>query len=162
MQSSPKMSDEPTRIIKKYPNRRIYDTQDSKYITLMDVRDMVVEGVDFKIVDAKSGDDLTRNVLLQIIIEQESAHNPLFTTDNLQNFIRYYGAGHQQGFSEFMNQSVAFFKQQQEQFSSSGSEMMEQNPVKVIADISQQNMEMWQNMQNAFFGQGKKSGDSKE
>ena len=156
------MSDEPTRIIKKYPNRRIYDTQDSKYITLMDVRDMVVEGLDFKIVDAKSGDDLTRNVLLQIIIEQESANNPLFTTDNLQNFIRYYGAGQQQGFSEFMNQSVAFFKQQQEQFSSSVSEMMEQNPVKVIADISQQNMEMWQNMQNAFFGQGKKSGDSKE
>ena len=156
------MSDEPTRIIKKYPNRRIYDTQDSKYITLMDVRDMVVEGLDFKIVDAKSGDDLTHNVLLQIIIEQESANNPLFTTDNLQNFIRYYGAGQQQGFSEFMNQSVAFFKQQQEQFSSSVSEMMEQNPVKVIADISQQNMEMWQNMQNAFFGQGKKSGESKE
>ena len=61
-----------------------------------------------------------------------------------------------------MNQSVAFFKQQQEQFSSSVSEMMEQNPVKVIADISQQNMEMWQKMQSAFFGQGKKSGDSKE
>ena len=162
MQKMPRMSDEPTRIIKKYPNRRIYDTQDSKYITLMDVRDMVVEGLDFKIVDAKSGDDLTRNVLLQIIIEQESANNPLFTTDNLQNFIRYYGAGQQQGFSEFMNQSVAFFKQQQEQFSSSVSEMMEQNPVKVIADISQQNMEMWQNMQNAFFGQGKKSGESKE
>ena len=156
------MSDEPTRIIKKYPNRRIYDTRDSKYITLMDVRDMVVDGEDFKIVDAKSGDDLTRNVLLQIIIEQESAHNPLFTTDNLQNFIRYYGAGNQQGFSEFMNQSVAFFRQQQEQFNSSVSEMMEQNPVKVIADISQQNMEMWQNMQNAFFGQGKKSGESKE
>jgi len=162
MQKMPRMSDESTRIIKKYPNRRIYDTHDSKYITLMDVRDMVVEGLDFKIVDAKSGDDLTRNVLLQIIIEQESAHNPLFTTDNLQNFIRYYGAGQQQGFSEFMNQSVAFFKQQQEQFSSSVSEMMEQNPVKVIADISQQNMEMWQNMQNAFFGQGKKSGESKE
>ena len=130
------MSDEPTRIIKKYPNRRIYDTRDSKYITLMDVRDMVVDGEDFKIVDAKNGDDLTRNVLLQIIIEQESAHNPLFTTDNLQNFIRYYGAGNQQGFSEFMNQSVAFFKQQQEQFSSSVSEMMEQNPVKVIAATS--------------------------
>jgi len=141
------------RIIKKYPNRRIYDTKESKYITLMDVRDMVIDGTEFKIVDAKSEKDITRSVLLQIIIEQESAKNPLFTTDNLQNFIRYYGANHQQGFSEFINQSVAFFQEQQNQFNASVSEMMEQNPVKVFADISQQNMEMWQQMQNAFFGQ---------
>ena len=105
---------EPT-VIKKYANRRLYHTGTSTYVTLDDLARMVKDGEDFVVHDAKSGDDLTRNVLLQIIIEQESDHNPLFTTDNLQNFIRYYGAGHQQGFSEFMNQSVAFFKQQQEQ-----------------------------------------------
>ena len=107
------MTEENIRIIKKYPNRRIYDTHDSKYITITDVRDMVVEGIEFKIIDAKSKKDITRNVLLQIIIEQESENNPLFSTDNLQNFIRYYGANQQKGFSEFMNQSLAFFQQQQ-------------------------------------------------
>ncbi len=140
------------RIIKKYPNRRIYDTKDSKYITINDVRDMVVEGVEFKIIDAKSKKDITRSVLLQIIIEQESETNPLFTTDNLQNFIRYYGANHQQGFSEFINQSLSFFQQQQNQFNSSVSEMIDNNPVKVFSDISKQNIEMWQQMQGALFG----------
>lgn len=147
------MADDDVRIIKKYPNRRIYDTQDSKYITINDVRDMVVEGAQFKIVDAKSGDDITRSVLLQIIIEQESETNPLFSTDNLQNFIRYYGENQQQAFSDFINQSVSFFQQQQQQFQSNMEEMMEQNPVKVWSDISKQNLEMWQQMQGAFFGQ---------
>ena len=147
------MSENNLRIIKKYPNRRIYDTQDSKYITINDVRDMVVDGVEFKIVDAKSGDDITRSVLLQIIIEQESETNPLFSTDNLQNFIRYYGENQQQAFSDFINQSVSFFQQQQQQFQSNMEEMLEQNPVKVWSDISKKNLEMWQQMQGAFFGQ---------
>ena len=144
--------DDDVRVIKKYPNRRIYDTQDSKYITINDVRDMVVQGVEFKIIDAKTKKDITRSVLLQIIIEQESETNPLFTTDNLQNFIRYYGANHQKGFSEFINQSLTFFQEQQNQFNSSVTEMMEQSPVKVFTDISKQNIEMWQQMQNAMFG----------
>ena len=146
------MSEETVRIIKKYPNRRIYDTQDSKYITIHDVRDMVVEGEEFLIVDAKTDEDITRSVLLQIIIEQESETNPLFTSDNLRNFIRYYGASQQQGFSDFINQSLNFFQQQQDQFRSNVSEMIEQSPVKVWSDISKQNMDMWQQMQGAFFG----------
>ena len=146
------MSEKTVRKIKKYPNRRIYDTRDSKYITIHDVRDMVVEGEEFLIVDAKTDEDITRSVLLQIIIEQESETNPLFTSDNLRNFIRYYGASQQQGFSDFINQSLNFFQQQQDQFRSNVSEMIEQSPVKVWSDISKQNMEMWQQMQGAFFG----------
>ena len=148
------MSDEAIRIIKKYPNRRIYDTKESKYITLMDVRDMVVAGESFKILDAKTEEDLTRSVLLQIIIEQESDTDPLFSTDNLQNFIRYYGESQRQGFSDFINQSMTFFQEQQAQFQNSMSEIMEQNPVKMWNDISKRNMEMWQNMQGAWFGGG--------
>ena len=148
------MSDESVRTIKKYPNRRIYDTHDSKYITINDVRDMVVNGIEFKVIDTQSKKDITRSILLQIIIDQESESDPLFSTDNLQNFIRYYGENQQQGFSDFINQSLAFFQQQQEQFQSNMSDIMENNPVKVWSDISKQNMEMWQQMQGAFFGQG--------
>ena len=146
------MSKPEPRIIKKYPNRRIYDTHDSKYITVSDVREMVVNGVDFQIIDAQSEKDITRSVLLQIIIEQESESNPLFSTDNLQNFIRYYGENQRQGFSDFINQSLSFFQQQQDQFQSSMNDMMEGNPVKMWSDISKQNLDMWQNMQDALFG----------
>ena len=156
------MSKEEIRIIKKYPNRRIYDTKDSKYITITNVRDMVVEGVEFQIIDAKTKKDITRSVLLQIIIEQESDSNPLFTTDNLQNFIRYYGANQHQGFSEFINQSVTFFQQQQNQFNSSVSGIMEQNPVKLLNELSNQNMEMWKTMQSAIFGQTKSDKDQEK
>lgn len=149
------MNDKSVRTIKKYPNRRIYDTHDSKYITINDVRDMVVNGIEFKVIDTQSKKDITRSILLQIIIDQESESDPLFSTDNLQNFIRYYGENQQQGFSDFINQSLAFFQQQQEQFQSNMSDIMENNPVKIWSDISKQNMEMWQQMQGAFFGQGK-------
>ncbi len=67
-----------TRLIKKYPNRRLYDTRTSSYITLVDVRDLVLEHEEFQVVDAKTGDDLTRSILLQIILEEESAGIPLF------------------------------------------------------------------------------------
>ena len=146
------MTEETVRTIKKYPNRRIYDTQDSKYITVSDVRDMVVAGTNFKIIDAKTKKDITRSVLLQIIIEQESETNPLFSTDNLQNFIRYYGENQQHGFSDFINQSLSFFQNQQDQFSSSVSEMIDHSPVKAWSEISRKNMEMWQQMQGAIFG----------
>ncbi len=150
------MSDESVRTNKKYQNRRIYDTHDSKYNTINDVRDMVVNGIEFKVIDTQSKKDITRSILLQIIIDQESESDPLFSTDNLQNFIRYYGENQQQGFSDFINQSLSFFQRQQEQFQSNMSDIMENNPVKVWSDISKQNMEMWQQMQGAFFGQGKK------
>ena len=69
----------PIRIIKKYPNRRLYDTANSGYITLADVKQMVLEHIDFQVIDAKSGDDLTRSILLQIILEEESAGVPMFS-----------------------------------------------------------------------------------
>ena len=115
----------------------------------------MVNGIEFKVIDTQSKKDITRSILLQIIIDQESESDPLFSTDNLQNFIRYYGENQQQGFSDFINQSLTFFQRQQEQFQSNMSDIMENNPVKVWSDISKQNMEMWQQMQGAFFGQGK-------
>ncbi len=79
------------RIIKKYPNRRLYDTKSSAYITLTEVRQLVMDGVSFAVVDAKTGDDLTRSILLQIILEQEANGSPMFTAPVLSNVIRFYG-----------------------------------------------------------------------
>src|SRR5258705_2412824 len=82
---------EPARLIKKYPNRRLYDTKTSVYITLADVKKLVVSGEEFQVVDAKTGEDLTRSILLQIILEEETAGAPMFSSDVLTQFIRSYG-----------------------------------------------------------------------
>ncbi len=148
--------EEGVRVIKKYPNRRIYDTHTSKYIKIDDIREMIVEGIPFVVLDSKSGDDVTRSVLLQLIIEQESETNPLFTTENLKTFIRYYGQVPHKPFSEFMDQSLSFFKHQQEQFSDSFSDMMQNNPMKAFTEMSKKNMEMWQKMSDGYFGKDKK------
>jgi polyhydroxyalkanoate synthesis repressor PhaR len=79
------------RVIKKYPNRRLYDTETSTYITLTEVKDLVMKGLAFEVRDAKTGDDLTRSILLQIILEEETAGAPLFTEAALANIIRFYG-----------------------------------------------------------------------
>lgn len=155
------MSEETIRIIKKYPNRRVYDTQESKYIKIDDIRTMVTDGVMFKVIDSKTKDDVTRSVLLQIILEQESESNPLFTSDNLKHFIKYYGQEQQVQFSEYMNQSLAFFHQQQEQFNIGMQEFMSRNPVNVFSDMTKKNAEIWSNMQNAFFNQMSEKTDKK-
>jgi polyhydroxyalkanoate synthesis repressor PhaR len=79
------------RVLKKYPNRRLYDTQSSAYITLADVKAMVLAQQAFEVRDAKSGEDLTRSILLQIILEEESGGLPIFSTQMLEQIIRFYG-----------------------------------------------------------------------
>ncbi len=78
-------------VIKKYPNRRLYDTSSSAYITLVEIKDMVVAHEKFVVLDAKTGEDLTRSILLQIILEEESGGLPLFSAQSLSNLIRFYG-----------------------------------------------------------------------
>jgi len=79
------------RLIKKYPNRRLYDTQTSTYITLADVKQLVIDQEEFQVIDAKSSEDLTRPILLQIILEEEQAGMPMFTSPVLSQIIRFYG-----------------------------------------------------------------------
>ena len=105
------MSDEEKRVIKKYPNRRLYDTSESKYVTLNDVRKLVLDGVSFCVIDKKSGDDITRNILLQIIIEQEDEGEPLFTTDVLEQLIGFYGNSVQGVAGDFIGQSLNMFRE---------------------------------------------------
>jgi len=84
-------SDTPKRVIKKYPNRRLYDTDTSSYITLAEIKRLVMESESFMVRDAKSGEDLTRSILLQIILEEEANGSPMFTAPVLSNIIRFYG-----------------------------------------------------------------------
>ena len=89
--NSTKDSKPSQRVIKKYPNRRLYDTDTSTYITLAEIKQLVMDSEIFAVVDAKTGDDLTRSILLQIILEEEANGSPMFTTPVLSNIIRFYG-----------------------------------------------------------------------
>src|SRR3982751_6320255 len=105
-----------TRLIKQYPNRRLYDTKTSSYITLADVKQMVHRQEDFQVIDAKSGEDLTRAILLQIILEEESGGVPMFSSDLLANIIRYYGHAMQGLMGSYLERSIHAFHEAQKRF----------------------------------------------
>jgi polyhydroxyalkanoate synthesis repressor PhaR len=102
------------RIIKKYPNRRLYDTATSSYITLADVKKLVLENVNFKVVDAKTSDELTRAILLQIIIDEEAGGVPMFSSDMLSQIIRFYGHAMQGMMGTFLEKNIQTFMQIQQ------------------------------------------------
>jgi polyhydroxyalkanoate synthesis repressor PhaR len=102
------------RLIKKYPNRRLYDTQASAYITMVDVKQLVLSGEEFAVVDAKSGEDLTRSILLQIILEEESGGIPMFSTPVLMQIIRFYGNAMQGVMGSYLEKNIQAFMEIQE------------------------------------------------
>ena len=110
----------PVRVLKKYPNRRLYDTQASAYVTLADVKAMVLAGEAFEVRDAKSGEDLTRSILLQIILEEESAGAPMFSSDMLQQIIRFYGQALQAPMQDLMARNLQAVAELQKQFAGGG------------------------------------------
>src|SRR5271156_6247300 len=97
------------RVIKKYPNRRLYDTVESRYITLADVRRLVVEKIDLVVVDKKNNADITRSILLQVIAEQEHLPEPILTQDFMVNIIRSYGSNTQSSVSGHLEQTLKQF-----------------------------------------------------
>ena len=103
------------RVIKKYPNRRLYDTVESRYITLGDVRRLVIEKIDFVVVDKKNSADITRSILLQVIAEQEHLPDPMLTPEFLVNVIRSYGSVGQSQVSAHLEQSLRQFLNQHPQ-----------------------------------------------
>ena len=100
---------EALRVIKKYPNRRLYDTDTSTYITLTEVRQLVMDSAPFVVRDAKTGDDLTRSILLQIILEEEAGGAPMFTEAVLGNIIRFYGHAMQGFMGSYLEKNVQVF-----------------------------------------------------
>jgi polyhydroxyalkanoate synthesis repressor PhaR len=104
------------RVLKKYPNRRLYDTQTSGYITLADVKQMVLEAKPFEVRDAKSGDEITRSILLQIILEEEGGGLPMFTTPALAQIIRFYGHAMQGMMGAYLEKNLQTFVELQQRF----------------------------------------------
>ena len=135
------------RVIKKYPNRRLYDTELSRYITLANIRELVMSGVSFQVIDTNSNEDLTRSILLQIMLEEESGGEPLFSSTKLSQIIRFYGGTTQSIFTRYLEESLSLFVQQQEQLKN----LAGTNPIQTMTDMAQHNMEMWSDMQRNFF-----------
>jgi polyhydroxyalkanoate synthesis repressor PhaR len=109
------------RVIKKYPNRRLYDTDTSSYITLAEVKALVMENEPFVVRDAKSNDDLTRSILLQIILEEETAGVPIFTEQVLANIIRFYGHSMQDFMGSYLEKNVQIFMDLQQKMTEQSS-----------------------------------------
>ncbi len=98
-----------THLIKKYANRRLYDTQKSAYITLEDLKQYVLNFIPFIVIDAKTKQDVTKSSLIQIIFELEATHNPLFTEETLEYIIRFYGNPLQSTFREYLEKVSSLF-----------------------------------------------------
>lgn len=139
------------RLIKKYPNRRLYDTDISSYITLDDVRKLALSQVDFKIVDARSKENITRSILLQIIMEQEEDGEPIFTEEVLAQMIRFYGDSLQGAVSNFFEKSFRMFVEQQDALGSQVQNMIVKDPINYMRDLTEKNMAMWREIQDGFF-----------
>ncbi len=123
------------RIIKKYPNRRLYDTETSTYITLAEVKDLVLQYKEFQVQDAKSGEDLTRAILLQIILEEESGGVPMFSTDMLANIIRYYGHSMQGLMGSYLERSIHAFHEAQKRFQEQAQVLIPKVPADAFTNI---------------------------
>ena len=141
-----------TRIIKKYPNRRLYDTEESKYVTLYDLRELVISQKEFAVIDQKSEEDITRSVLLQIILEQEEKEgDPLFSAELLHKLIGIYGNPNQQLAGNFLNKTIEMFCEQQKILNAQMEEAITSNPMSaLITKMTKTNMEIWKEMQENF------------
>ena len=152
------MSEQP-RLIKKYPNRRLYDTKTSAYITLSDVKDLVLAFENFKVVDAKSGEDLSRSILLQIILEEETGGVPLFTTELLAQVIRFYGHAMQGMLGKYLENNIKAFTDMQAKLQEQVRSVYGENAV-VSQDLWAQFLNFqgpaMQSMMGAYMEQSKK------
>ena len=154
------------RIIKKYPNRRLYDTVESRYITLADVRRLVQDKVDFVVVDKKTQEDITRSILLQVISDQEHEGEPMMSQDFLAQVIRAYGGNMPGMVGDYLEQSLKLFTNQQAQLRERLRSMVGMDPMSAMTNLAQDNFQRWRQMQDAFFqsmtGTGRSREDEKE
>jgi len=132
------------RLLKKYPNRRLYDTETSSYVTLSQVSDLVRQGEDIQILDSDSEEDITRSVLLQIILEMEAKDEPLLSANVLSDLIRFYGNTMPDFFSSYLQDSLSMFAQQQQQLQKSFTA----NPIDALSKMTENNLAAWNQMQN--------------
>ena len=136
----------PARVIRKYANRRLYDATASRHVTLEDLRRLIAGGERVQVIDDRSGEDLTRAVLLQIISEQEQFGSPVLTVQLLEGIIRFYGNPVQDMLSRYLEQSLGTVMQQQRTVQAQMAKAME-GPLAPLAELTRQNMETWNRMQ---------------
>jgi polyhydroxyalkanoate synthesis repressor PhaR len=139
------------RVIRKYPNRRLYDTIESRYVTLADVRRLVVDGVDFVVLDRKTQQDITRSILLQVIAEQEGAGESLMSRDFLSQVIRSYGSGLQELVGRYLDESLHLFAREQRELRERFRHVVGVDPVETVTAVAQRNYQRWRAVQDEVF-----------
>lgn len=139
------MADE--RIIKKYANRRLYDTAESRYIALDDIRRLVMAGEPFRVVDA-NGDDITRSILLQIIVEHEETGQSMLSIRLLEQIILYYGSTLQAFVGTYLEKSMDSFIRQQRVLQDQMESMLQVTPSAVLGEMAEHNLKLWKSFQD--------------
>jgi polyhydroxyalkanoate synthesis repressor PhaR len=134
------------RVIRKYANRRLYDTEQSRYVTLEDLRRLILDEVPFRVEDAKSGEDLTRTILLSIIIEQEQADGEaeVFSNDLLAQFIRVYDMAQPLPLARYLEQGTQLMLEQQKRVQDQWQQAMRHTPMELMRELAEENMKFWQ------------------
>lgn len=140
------------RVIRKYANRRLYDPSESRHLTLEEVRDLVVAGERIKVEDAKTREDITRSILLQIIVEREEAGRPLLSAELLEQLIRFYGGAMQDFLATYLERSVGAFVDHQERFQSQVLKLVKDSPLGAMSQLAEQNLAAWKELQASLFG----------
>jgi polyhydroxyalkanoate synthesis repressor PhaR len=151
------------RRIKKYVNRRLYDTEASRYVTVEDIRQLIVKGIDVEVIDEAKNEDITRALMLQIISEQEFSGRPILSEYVLAQLIRFYGHPLQSYMSAYLSSSVDMFVKQQQSMQSQFKQFVSSGPIDTMQSFTNKNMEMWSDFQKSFFANASKEAeDDKE
>lgn len=143
------MSD--VRIIKKYPNRRLYDTHISRYITLEEIRQLVVQDIKFRVEDKRSHQDITRSILLQVIAEQEGGGESLMSRDFLSQVIRSYGSGLHDFVGRYLDESIQLFAKEQRELRDRFKNVVGIDPLETVTTVAQKNYQRWKSLQEEVF-----------
>lgn len=142
------------RLIKKYPNRRLYDTQSSAYITLADIKQLVLDNESFQVIDAKNSEDLTRSILLQIILEEESGGKPMFSANVLSQIIRFYGHAMQGVMGAFLEKNMQVFMDIQDRMAQQSNGLYTPGP-EAWAQLMNMQTPALQNVMNNYIDQSR-------
>jgi polyhydroxyalkanoate synthesis repressor PhaR len=144
------MSNKP-RVIRKYANRRLYDPAASRHVTMEDIRKLIFAGEEVQVVDDRSGEDLTRTVLLQIVAEQEHFGKPILSEQLLHSIIRFYGTAMEELTGQYLEKSMANLLEQQGLLEEQMRNFVKVSPMTSVMDVARQNMEIWTKLQQQMF-----------
>lgn len=139
------------RVIKKYANRRLYDATASRHVTLDDIHKLIVQGEQIKVIDDKSGEDITRSVLLQIVADQEHFGRPILSAQLLHSILRFYGTAMEEFTGQYLEKSVEKLLEQQEAMRQQIWKLMSAVPINGVVAAAQRNMEAWTQLQEQIF-----------